>query len=104
MGWRTAFVLVLEAGEPNGLTYANCQQVADALLAMPAPDRIALARELLPAGFVVAREVACPFNDTRAVTGWNACRAAMMAEVIADDLPGIKAQILNRRAMMGEGE
>jgi len=47
----------------------------------PVDERIALARALLAGtGRVVAREVACPFNDTRAVTGWNACRAAMLGE------------------------
>jgi hypothetical protein len=82
MGWRVAFVRVLEDGEPNGLTYGNCQQVADALLAMPPADRIALARELLPEGFVVARDV--PPLERAAVPqyrrGWNACRAAMLGE------------------------
>jgi hypothetical protein len=87
MGWRDAFVRVLEDGEPNGLTYGHCQQVADALLAMPPTNRIALARELLAnTGRVVAREVGesddtGPNATTAAmVHGWNACRAAMLGE------------------------
>jgi hypothetical protein len=62
----------------------------DEMLALPAPDRLALARELLPAGYVVARDVgAMPDNEelprdagealaNSARIGWNACRAAMM--------------------------
>jgi hypothetical protein len=65
------------------------------MMKLPAPDRLALARELLPEGFVVAREVgdsesdAClnPYSgdydanpDIAYENGWNACRAAMMRE------------------------
>jgi hypothetical protein len=60
------------------------------LLAMPAPDRIALARELLAGtGRVVARNVPLlnsdlfdgASNDAKPFrNGWNACRAAMMED------------------------
>lgn len=65
-----------------------------ALRAMPAPDRIGLARELLAGtGRVVAREVR-PYPDEVEYTpplmanpdfewwmgGWNACRAAMLED------------------------
>jgi hypothetical protein len=79
MGWRE---VVASVKGWDGMTIGTdaAKRVADALAAMPPPDRLALARELLPAGFVVARDVT------------------------ADDLPGIKAQILNRRAGVGEGD
>jgi hypothetical protein len=54
----------------------------DVLLAMPTPDRIALARELLAGtGRVVARDVGPELDcGLEFETGWNACRAAMMGE------------------------
>jgi len=89
MGWRDVFRALIRQTDSRPLlgdetaaewAYRRGDEVAGSLLHMPAPDRLALARELLPAGFVVARDVT------------------------ADDLPGIKAQILNRRAGVGEGE
>jgi hypothetical protein len=79
MGWR------------DELICSDAVETAAGLLAMPAPDRIALARELLPEGFVVAREVGerewspptdgdIPTHSAQHVDGWNACRAAMMGE------------------------
>jgi hypothetical protein len=88
MGWRE----VLEEAEiasdfrPGGseqLGFINAGRVADWLLAMPTPDRIALARELLAGtGRVVARDVEellayLPANSAL-LLGWNACRAAML--------------------------
>lgn len=66
-------------------TCGNCH--AAALLAMPASDRIALARELLAGtGRVVARDVgrsvyksSTEYDDGNR-NGWNACRAAMLAD------------------------
>ena len=60
-------------------------------------DRIALARELLPPGFVVAREVEelewspptggdAPAMTMQQVDGWNACRAAMMEPELTGSL------------------
>jgi hypothetical protein len=90
MGWR-------EALDDRPSEYA--------LMELLPADRIALARELLAGtGRVVARDVGEIPNDewggVSRAAGWNACRAAMMGGATADDMPGIKAQILNRRAMM----
>jgi len=64
-------------------TFAGCAHKA--LISMPAPDRIALARELLAGtGRVVARDVGEQYlelDDNRMwCHGWNACRAAMMQD------------------------
>jgi hypothetical protein len=80
MGWREVVSdLVPEIAEG----WLCISDVQDALLRMDEPDRLALARELLPAGFVVAREVGewreIGGRDLKA-QGWNACRAAMMGE------------------------
>jgi len=117
MGWRDELATLLGWAHRNNTPFRPetfigfVSQCSD-------EHRIALARELLPEGFVVARDVAhlnCAGEflvaDTEhmrramlaaRMSGWNACRAAMMREATADDMQGIKAQILNRRA--GEGE
>jgi hypothetical protein len=93
MGWREALykaACLASRMEWNGHGYEPDVDVDDLVAGMrelsPA-ERIALARELLPPGFVVAREVETladmwdlpdGANDWRA--GWNACRAAMMEE------------------------
>ncbi len=66
-------------------TCGNCH--AAALLAMPASDRIALARELLAGtGRVVARDVGPArmegvFDyDHGRMDGWNECHAAMLGD------------------------
>jgi hypothetical protein len=119
MGWRDVVSdLVSEIAEG----WLCSSDVEEALLRMDEPDRIALARELLPAGFVVAPTtatdgmcVAATGRDDRGDQGQDRyalyrsiyaamVEAAMMRDVTADDLPSIKAQILNRRAMMGEGD
>jgi hypothetical protein len=71
-------VIVPEHGQDN--TGWICRDI----LAMPAPDRIALARELLEGtGMVVAREVGKRHEGRTGfdeAVGWNACRAAMMGD------------------------
>jgi hypothetical protein len=83
MGWREVVSdLVPEIAEG----WLCSSDVQEALLRMDEPDRLALARELLPAGSVVAREVGEArmegvFDyDHGRMDGWNACRAAMMGE------------------------
>jgi hypothetical protein len=99
MGWRDVLMGVHRAmtGERVSVLMGETREQRDArhaeagmryLQSRPAPDRIALARELLPAGFVVAESVpnmadvvadAAPFAAGY-VDGWNACRAAMMRD------------------------
>lgn len=96
MGWREALRRLLEMAHHNPTPFeANTFMafVAD----WPAPDRIALARELLEGtGRVVARDVAAiegvgelmvADNDrmrhamvAARAAGWNACRAAMLGD------------------------
>lgn len=91
MGWREALGLELEGvlsdlqhnPQADAMIMRTLRRVADALRAeLPPADRIALARELLPPGFVVARDmpeeiIGLPHpEDYR--RGWNAYRAAMM--------------------------
>ena len=66
-------VIVPEHGQDN--TGWICRDI----LAMPAPDRIALARELLEGtGRVVARDVPVSNKAEPWWSGWNACRGSMM--------------------------
>lgn len=60
----------------------NLRGWPSALLTMPTPDRIALARELLEGtGRVVARDVDAPEIATSWFAGgWVACRATMLAD------------------------
>lgn len=83
MGWRE------DAELHKALRYlchgvGSNEEVFAALLSMPAPARIAFARELLAGtGRVVARDVYVPErypSGSRARDGWNACRAAMMGD------------------------
>ena len=74
----------------NAVLYETCGNChAAALLAMPASDRIALARELLAGtGRVVARDAFILTSDAMGgahgvelyCNGWNACRAAMLGD------------------------
>lgn len=84
MGWREAIQAVLvdvSFGSRGGGNW-----MAKTLLAMPDPDRIALARELLAGtGRVVARDVGEKLvpgwrQDACLAQGWNECRAAMLKE------------------------
>lgn len=84
MGWREALRRLLEMAHHNPTPFeANTFMafVAD----WPAPDRIALARELLAGtGLVVARDVGeCPSSDAMYPLykgGWENCRAAMLKD------------------------
>ena len=82
MGWRSSYTRILERDEPDGITYAALKRVEAAMLSMPHPDRIALARELLEGtGRVVARDVDAPEIATSWFAGgWVACRATMLAD------------------------
>lgn len=86
MGWRE---VLGNAGYDVARHEADPCDLAGVLLAMPAPDRIALALELLAGtGRCVAREVGdIPLVRPRQLgeseahdRGWNACRAAMLGE------------------------
>jgi predicted esterase len=87
MGWRDDGDLEKALRDLTHGVGSN-EEVFAALLAMPAPDRLALARELLPAGSVVVREVGeqpvptgvFAGHEWSKRAGWNACRAAMMGE------------------------
>ncbi len=64
----------------------RAQQILDELRAMPDSDRIALARALVPEGWVVAEVPDAEEHDERlsvygnaVADGWNACRAAILA-------------------------
>lgn len=88
MGWRARWMTALGKEEAAGLTYGALVRLAAALTAMPVPDRIALARELLagtgravvvPVGKDEAQET---WDDYRRGErdGWNACRAIMLGD------------------------
>jgi hypothetical protein len=82
MGWRDVLAGLIGFTTGPSLPYRR-ETVECALLAMPAPARIALARELLAGtGRVVARDVEeyGPEYDDATRGGWNACRAAMMED------------------------
>jgi len=87
MGWRDAVEQVVRdcclCGSDAEID-AMARTVATLLSAMPPADCLALARELLPEGWVVARDVGEIPNDewggVSRAGGWNACRAAMMGE------------------------
>ena len=83
MGWRDWMrnhVIAAHGVNPS----VTEPDLAAALLAMPTPDRIALARELLVGtGRVVAepidrRHTTTPVDGYNA--GWNAARAAMLGD------------------------
>jgi len=87
MAWREVLDYVLEWELPKRERKVIADEWHERILAMPPADRIALARELLPEGFVVARDVGnvpvdVPDDPGREVfnAGWNACRAAMLGE------------------------
>ena len=77
MGWRD---------ELDARTWHIAALIPDRLLAMPVPDRIALARELLAGtGRVVAKDVGKWHPQANGVLsvsakGWNGCRAAMLGD------------------------
>lgn len=85
MGWRDLLEAAAEEVDFGTMEYDGPAQL---LLAMPAPDRIALARELLAGtGRVDVRVVGVSIEHFRMTSwevahsrGWNACRAAMMEE------------------------
>jgi hypothetical protein len=95
MGWRLALKRLFRDCDVDEAGIDE-QELADmcgeTLTAMPPGDRLALARELLPKGWVVAREVGEMPDDGKlpadagealansARIGWNACRAAMLGE------------------------
>lgn len=84
MGWRERMVEAAEAADPGYGGCINEGELAEGVLAMPEPDRIALARELLAGtGRVVAepvdrRHTTTPVDGYNA--GWNAARAAMLGD------------------------
>lgn len=96
MGWRKVLAQTLaDAQNDNGdgtrsdVYYPPNPRAAawveTALRAMPAPDRIALARELLAGtGRVVARDVPGSVICDPWWMGWDACRQAMLPK---DDTP-----------------
>lgn len=53
--------------------------------AMPEADRLALARALLPPGWVVGRVPEPMTNPSDYRWGWNACRAAFIASASGED-------------------
>ena len=90
MGWREATQAAAENAtfmtDEGGYAIGK-HSLAQQLLTMPDADRIALARELLAGtGRVVARDVgrsvyksSTEYDDGNR-NGWNACRAAMLAD------------------------
>jgi len=86
MGWKYWLACsAIRAFNPR-TSGVDHEDMAKLVLTMPPDDRIALARELLPEGFVVARvvdEIPDDSGHPRSIgyrIGWNACRAAMLGE------------------------
>ena len=85
MGWREAIDRLI----PEIADGWECgSDVAEYILRLDEPDRIALARELLPPGFVVARDVGNLVHQpkqiggygTDYIVGFNDARAAMLGD------------------------
>lgn len=76
---------------PSEQGTGNADAILSALHDMPAADRLALARALVPEGYVVAKDVGdidVEYMGTAGAThghGWNACRAAMLAAAQEND-------------------